>query len=278
MTPTIVARAELVPLLIEQWEVLEGLLADAPVQAWAVPTALPGWTVQDIAAHIIGTESLLAGQPTPDVDAEVIAAEHVRNPIGELNERWIESMRGDSPTQMLARWREIIPQRVASLNAMSQEDFDAEALTPVGPDTYGRFMRVRLFDCWFHELDLRDALALPDFEGGPRAEMAYQEIAGAIPLLVGKRAAAPDGARVRLAFTGDLERTVEVAVDGRAAIVSELDREPDVTVRLPWGLFTRLAGGRTRAEEHLGLIHIEGVDEAGRELGERLVRNLRFTI
>lgn len=277
MAHTIVPKAEIVPLLVEQWRVLEGLLADASAQDWARPTPLPGWSVQDVAAHIIGTESMLAGRPTPDAPVEVTEAAHVHNPIGSLNERWVESMRGDSPMQMLARWVEIMAVREAALGEMTQEQFDADAITPVGPETYGRFMRTRTFDCWYHELDLRDALAVPGFEGGPRAEAAFHEISLAIPLLVGKRAGAPDGARVRIELTGDLEHTVDVAVDGRAAIVPALDREPDVTLRLPWGLFARLAGGRVRAAEDLAGIEIVAADQDGRELGERLARSLRFT-
>lgn len=277
MSHTIVPKDDVVPALIEQWRVIEGLLADAPASDWGRATCLPGWTVQDIAAHIIGTELILAGHQTPDAPESVTSADHVLNPIGALNERWIESMRADTPEQMLARWSEVLSARAATLAENTQEEFDAEAMTPVGQETFGRFVRVRAFDCWYHELDLRDALDAPGFEGGPRAELAFQEISGAIPLLVGKRAAAPDGARVRIELTGDLERTVNVAVDGRAAIVPELDREPDVTVRLPWGLFARLAGGRTQAQDHLADIEIEAASAAGQELGERLARNLRFT-
>lgn len=277
MSHTIVPKDDVVPALIEQWDVIEELLAGVPEQDWGRATCLPGWTVQDIAAHMIGTESMLAGRRTPEAPESVTSAAHVLNDFGALNERWVESMRADTPAQMLDRWAEIMGVRAAMLAANTQEDFDADAVTAVGPETYGRFIRVRTFDCWYHELDLRDALEVPGFEGGPRAELAYQEISGAIPFLVGKRAGAPEGARVRLELTGDLERTVNVAVDGRAAIVAELDREPDVAVRLPWGLFARLAGGRALAQDHLGRIDIAAADAAGRELGERLLRNLRFT-
>ena len=33
--------------------------------------------------------------------------------------------------------------------------------TPAGPDSYGRFMRVRDFDCWMHQHDIRDAVGPP---------------------------------------------------------------------------------------------------------------------
>ncbi len=45
-------------------------------------------------AHLIGTESILAGEDTPHVDIDVHALGHVHNEIGALNERWVESLRG----------------------------------------------------------------------------------------------------------------------------------------------------------------------------------------
>ena len=39
---------------------------------------------------------------------------------------------------------------------MTQADFDAPSWTPAGRDeTYGRFMRIRHYDCFMHEHDIR---------------------------------------------------------------------------------------------------------------------------
>ena len=42
---------------------------------------------------------------------------------------------------------------------MSDEEWNAVTMTPTGPDSYGRFMRIRVFDCWMHEEDIRDGVA-----------------------------------------------------------------------------------------------------------------------
>jgi len=145
-------------------------------------------------------------------------------------------------------------------------------------------MRIRVFDCWMHELDIRDAAGRPGDEGGPRAELAFTEITGAIPFLVGKKAAAPDGARVRLVLTGPLARTIDVQVDGRAAMVPRLDRSPDVTVTMPSGLFVRLCGGRVAVADRGADISVEAAPEApigeceAADLGERIPGALAFTI
>lgn len=261
-------------LLFEQFAVIDDLLADLDTDSWFTPSTLPGWTVKDIVAHLIGTESLLAGEQTPHVDIDVHALGHVHNEIGALNERWVESLRGTPGADVLDRYRRIVARRRDQLATMTQEWFDAPAQTPVGPATYGRFMRIRVFDCWMHELDIRDALGLPGDEGGARAELAITEVLGSLAYVVGKLGKAPDGARISFELTGPLARTLHVEVHGRAALVPESSGETTSTIALDSGLFVRLAGGRVRAFDHLDEITLGGDTTVGR----RLVDNLAFTI
>ena len=77
-------------------------------------------------------------------------------------------------------------------------------------------MRVRIFDCWMHEQDIRDAIdrvpATPTSRAGRR--LALDEMAASMGFVVGKLGGAPDGSRVRLELTGPLSRTINVAVEG----------------------------------------------------------------
>lgn len=270
------------PLLVEQFAVLDELLSTVSESEWELPTALPGWTIKDITAHLIGTESMLAGIAAPSVDLDVRALPYVRNDIAAFNELWVESMRPAPGSEVLSRYREIVARRTDELNAMSQENFDEQSDTPVGPAPYGRFMRIRVFDCWLHELDIRDALRAggrdePErspSEGGPRAELGTAEVFGAVPFVVGKRGRAPDGARITLDLSGALARTVHIEVDGRAAVVPTLSGPATTTIAMDSGLFVRLAGGRLRAEDRIGEITLGGDTEVGR----RIVDNLAFTI
>ncbi|PXY27713.1 maleylpyruvate isomerase family mycothiol-dependent enzyme [Prauserella muralis] len=260
--------------LAAQWESLDALLASLPEAAWNEPSRLPGWSVRDIVAHVIGTEASLLGEQPPEPGVDVTELPHVRNEIAAFNERWVLSMRDWSPQRMLARFRDVVARRRAALETMTQDDFDAPSWTPVGQRTYGRFMRIRLFDTWLHEQDIRDVACLPGHEAGPCVEQAFDEFAESLGFVIGKRAAAPDGSRVTLELTGPLRRTVHVAVDGRASVVPELPGPATATLRLSSGLFARLAGGRVTAEESLSAVDIQG-DTA---LGERIVRHLAFTI
>ncbi|WP_072688245.1 maleylpyruvate isomerase family mycothiol-dependent enzyme [Rhodococcus marinonascens] len=267
-------REPILGALFEGWDALEQVLSPLPGDAWFTPTALPGWTIHDVVAHIIGDESLLAGIPAPHTSIDVRSLGHVRNEIGAFNEQWVEGLRGCAGSEMLEKFRAITTRRRAELAEMTDEMFAAETTTPVGPAPYLRFMRIRAFDCWMHELDIRDALGLPGDEGDHRADTAFMEISGAIAFLVGKRGKAPDGSRITLELTGPLARNIHITVDGRAAVVDALPSEATTTVTLDSRLFTRLAGGRTTAAEHRDEIGLSGDADAGK----RIVDNLAFTI
>ena len=111
---------------------------------------------------------MLQGVATPDADIDVSTLKHVRNDIGVMNERWVRKLRGVSATDVLDRFRATTAQRREALTAMSDAEWNQITATPAGPDTYGRFMRVRDFDCWMHEHDIREALVAPAVGRRPR--------------------------------------------------------------------------------------------------------------
>jgi uncharacterized protein (TIGR03083 family) len=271
---TTVPKERAVAALDDIWARLDALLAGLHDDDWKRPTTLPGWNVQAIAAHIIGTESMLLGKPAPDLTVLEATHPHVRNDIGKFNEAWVESLAAEPPADVLARFRDDVTQRQQMLAAMSDEEWDKVGFTPAGPDTYGRFMRIRVFDQWMHELDIRDSLGEPGGEGGPAAELALEEMAAAMGYVVGKKAGAPPGSRVRMELTGPAARTVNVEVGERAAVVDELSGPPTLTVTMPAGVFARLGGGRADPDTLRDQVTIEG--DTG--LGQRLIDNMAYTI
>jgi uncharacterized protein (TIGR03083 family) len=204
----------------------------------------------------------------------VRALPHVRNDIGAANELWVQGLRTESPERMLERFRDITATRRTVLEAMTQEDFDAPSWTPAGRGTYGRFMRIRLFDCWMHEQDIRETVGVAGHEDGPCAELSLTEITGALGYVIGKKAGAPEGAGVTIELTGPIRGTWHVAVAGRASVVDELPGPATTTLRLSSTLFTRIAGGRGPVADRLPDVAIEG----DTDLGTRIVHALPFTI
>lgn len=275
---TLLDRDDVLDGLFASWDDIDRLMTDVPDVAWRTPTALPGWCVHDVVAHVIGTEEMLLGTATPETDVDVSTLEHVRNPIGAMNECWVRHLDGETGADMLDRFRSVMRRRRDMLTAMSDEDWNAPSATPAGPDTYGRFMRIRIFDCWMHEHDIRDALSRPATDAdlvGPASRLALDEMASSMAFVVGKLGKAPEGARVAIELTGPLQRTISVAVDGRARLVDDFGgAEPTTTITVDGLQFTRLCGGRpmtTARPQDIGY----GGDE---EVGRRIVANLNYVI
>ncbi len=272
--PTHVDRDRAVGLLRREFDAITELISSLDQGQWPMPTCLPGWTVHDVLGHMVGTELMLSGVRAPTVD--VAHLDHVKNPIAEANEVWVESMRGRSGPDLVHRWREISSGRLAALEAMSQDEFDAPSWTPVGSDeTYGRFMRIRHFDCFMHEHDIRFALGLPARTDGDHQAWCLEEVATGLGYIVGRRAGMPDGARVAIRLTGEPACTYFIQVDGRASVVDELDGPATVGIELPVARFLRLTGGRDDgASGPGGSVLLTG----DRDLAARLAQRLAFTI
>ncbi len=274
---TLLDKTEILAGLFGSWDAIDRLLTDVPDERWLAATSLPGWCVRDVVAHVIGTESMLSGAATPEADVDVSTLDHVRNPIGAMNECWVRHLERDTPAAVLERFRTVTADRRNALTAMSDEDWNAVTATPAGPDSYGRFMRVRTFDCWMHEQDLREALSRPPSDRElqtPAARLAVDEMVTSMGFVVGKLGKAPEGARVAIELSGPLERAIRVTVDGRAALVETFDAAPTTTIRLDGLQFTRLAGGRPMMAHRPMEVEFEGDDEVGR----RIVDNLAYVI
>jgi uncharacterized protein (TIGR03083 family) len=272
--PTIVAKDLVVPLLRREFDAVIELGRGLDEDAWDTPTCLPGWTVKDQLSHLVGTESMLDGQQAPEVDVSHL--EHVRNDIGRFNELWVESLRSEPGTRVLDRFEQVTARRLRTLESMSQEDFDAPSFTPVGKDeTYGRFMRIRLYDCYLHEHDMRDALGLADRQDPEQLALVVDEIAAGLGYVVARKARMPAGSGVRIRLTGAVERDLDCEVDARAELVDRLRQDPDVHLRLPVMLFLRLTGGRTDPGPHLGReVELGGDEQLARRLGENLAHTI----
>jgi uncharacterized protein (TIGR03083 family) len=271
-------KADVLSGLFAVWDSIDALLDGLPETSWQAATPLPGWDVKAVVSHIIGTESFLAGIAAPQPDIDVSALDHVRNDIGVLNECWVRHLSGESGAGVLERFRAVTNDRRSALAGMSDEEWNAVMPTPVGPESYGRFMRVRAFDCWMHEQDMREALSRPSTDDeldGTVSQLALDEIEATMGYVVGKRSKAPDGSRILIELTGPLTRTVRVNVDGRAQAVADFGgQEPTAAIRLDGLQFTRLSGGRPMSAARAQDIELGGDQSVAAQVAD----NLNFVI
>ena len=275
-TRTVLDRADVLLGLFHCWESIDDLLSGLTDEQWQAATVLPGWRVKDVVAHLIGTESMLLGIKSPDADADLFTLPHVHNQIGALNERWIRHFERRSGRELLERFRVVTDDRRRQLTETTNEEWLSITSTPAGPDTYARFMRIRTFDCWIHEQDIREAVsvwATDEVFDADAARLVLDEITASMGYIVGKLGGAPDGSRIEFELTGPLQRSIRVSVEGRGRVVKAFKGGGATsTIRLDGLLFTRLVGGRASAEEHAGEIELGG-DTA---VAHRIVDRLKF--
>ncbi|WP_428341855.1 maleylpyruvate isomerase family mycothiol-dependent enzyme [Mycobacterium sp.] len=272
---TILDKSDVLSGLFGTWDSIETLLSGLSEQQWQTPTPLPGWCVHNVVAHMIGTESSLQGLNPPAADIDLTTLDHVRNEVGAINEAWVRHLSSESGDALLQRFRSITADRCDVLSAMSVEEWNTPTPSPVGLESFGRFMRVRLFDCWMHEQDIRDGVGSPSCDvelAGSAARISLDEIAATMGYVVGKLGKASEGSRVAIELTGPLARTIRVAVDGRAQVVDDFGGlEPTTSICLDGLLFARLAGGRANDASRVEL-------SGDTEVGARIVDRLNFVI
>jgi uncharacterized protein (TIGR03083 family) len=260
------SRPETVENLERCWASTGAVAAGLTADQWAAPSLCPGWSAQGAFAHVVSIEEVLCGwwpdgptDPPPFVRIPEIHAELSTMP----------------PDDLLGRFHDTVDRREAELETLDDAAFSTPCMTPVGPATYGRFMALRVFDCWVHERDIRVPLEIPGDDSGPEAEMALDEVRGSLGYIVGKKIGLADGMGIAFELTGPVPERLLVRVDGRAAVVDALE-DPDVTVTTDSLTFMLLACGRIDPDAAIADDRISWTGDDA--LGERAARNLRFTM
>ncbi len=265
---------ELVDVLEEVWRSIDELGATLTEDEWKTPTELPGWTVQDNLVHLSAIEAMSLGRPWRDVP-DAPAADHVKNDFGRHNENMVHSRRGWSGADALAEFRALTHERIEGLRALDAAGFGADSWTPQGPGTVRTLLPFRIFDSYAHEQDMRRALGRPGDTGSRAARHTLDTMATAMPFVVGKKAAAPDGSTVVFSLTEPLARTVAIeVVDGRARPMDAAPAEPTVRITMGTETFERVGCGRVDPATALagGAVTFDG-DEA---VGRRVVAEMNY--
>jgi len=250
---------------------IDDLCSSLTDEEWDRPTECPGWSVKDNLSHIIGTESAaFLGRPAPDHVAP--EAPWVRNPPGQANEVQVDYRRSRTPAEVLSEYREVVGERTKQLDALTEDDLNAESWTPIGQGTVRDFLAIRVMDVWVHEQDMRRAVGKPGGYGNEVAAHAFARHASAMPFIVGKKVAPPEGTTIVFDVEGFAPLAVEMKAP-RAGVVPVPD-DPTVTLHMDHETFTRLACGRGDPSDVAQNVKIEG-DEA---LGQQVAASMNFMI
>lgn len=257
--------------LKETWESLADVCSQLSSTEWALPTECPGWDVKDQLSHLIGIELAIMGQDPPAWDGSL--GDHVKNDFAASNEPFIAVRRTRPGPEVRAEFVEVTRTRLAQEAGRSKEEWAAIGWSPAGQRPHAVFMEIRVFDSWVHEQDARRALDRPGGSGTLASAMALTRVQEAMPFVVGKKAACPDGTAVRFEVDGlgDDARAFTIAVDaGRARPVDDTV-DPTATLSLSSLDFVRVSCGRITASQLVAELAARSFDGAPAAPGDGIV-------
>lgn len=241
---------------------------------WNGRTPCPNWSVRDIVSHIIGMECEQLGDPRP-IHTLPRDLYHVQNDFARYMEMQVDVRRHHTAPEMTSELEYTIIRRARQLR---NETRDPETMTraPLGAEqTLELALRMRAFDVWVHEQDLRTTLGKPGNLDSPGATIVRDTLLAALPKVVAKDAGAPPNSAVVLDVHGPVEflRTVRVDAEGRGSVDGAPSLGPAVTLAMDWETYVRLACGRVRASTVADGIKAEG----DQELAAAILQNFAVT-
>jgi uncharacterized protein (TIGR03083 family) len=261
----------IIDMLDDCFHALGDLGAGLSEAEWETPTDLPGWSVKDNLSHLIGIERMMQGLPATEHRSG--ERDYIRNPIGANNENEVDARRGTPGAEVLKEWNDLVVVRLATLRSADDAYFEQPAMTPTGPGTLADFLHIRVLDCWLHEQDMRRATGRPGNLSGPSAEHTVERLIRTLPIVIGKRAATPEGAAVAIDIDGGVPRHLVYEVrEGRAAKVDTPTNPPVATIALDTEAFVVLATGRRTAGTVTAQVSGDG------ELAGRILDQLNMMI
>jgi uncharacterized protein (TIGR03083 family) len=212
----------------------------------ARPTVCPGWTVVDIAAHLLGDDlSRLArgrdghGRPVPGPGEDLPRFLH------RINDEWVLAAQRLSPP-LLAALLDWTGQQIARF--WHEQDLDrlGEPVSWAGPGPAPVWLdAARDFsEYWLHRQQIRDALGLPDDSPHDVRHLVFDTLIRGLPYaLAGHSATAGTALVVTLTGPGGGDWTALSTADGWRLTVGAADPQPAARVVLAgdtaWRLWTR---------------------------------------
>ena len=267
--------ADLITIWAQEMTAVADLCQGLTDDQWAAQTPCPGWSVADVAAHLIDIENLIGGMPRPDHQPDWSALPHAAGPVGQLTEVGVDARRGSPRETVIDELREAIAHRRAQLDALPA---DATVMGPMGkPMPLEQLLRMRTFDAWVHEQDIRTAIGDDGGWNSDAAGIAFVQIIDALPYIWARKAKAPVGSTLAVTVIGaGFEHDVFATVteDGKGV---RIDPRPavDVQLSLTWAALVQLACGRVAAGDPSLVGRVElGGDPA---LGTALLQGMSIT-
>ncbi len=227
------------------------LLSGLSEEEWSRPTVCAGWSVKDVALHLLGDDigklsrgrdafsgAAFVARGDRDFEAELLAF------INEANERWVQATRRISPHLLcdLLRFTGEETQRFwESLDLFAVGD----PVSWAGPDPAPVWLDVarEYTEGWLHQQQIRDAVEKPGLKERRFFAPVLDTFVRALPHTF-RDVDAAEGAQVKLVISGDAGgEWYLVRGDAKWTLYRQTNAEPAATVVIDretaWRLFTK---------------------------------------
>ena len=233
-------------------QLLEGL---SP-KDWQAATICPGWSVKDIAAHLVGDDLSIVARWRDDYAGGSFSLDSWDEVVAEINRRneaWVDAMRRLSPAIIvdLLRWT-----AAPTLQAFRDRDPNAMGgpVSWAGPDRAPGWLHVarEYTERWHHQQQIREAVGRPLLDEPAFLRPVLATFARSLPRAY-RDTAAPGGTQIGVDFSGPAgSRWAVVRQDDRWTLLEGPADDPVAVIRVgqdaAWRLFTRGLARNTAAK------------------------------
>ncbi len=242
--PSPIIISDLFPELLNH---LIALLASLTPEEWELPTVAEGWTVRDVALHLLGGDvGILSRQrdgyapPGPPIESwdELVAF------INHLNDTWLQGARRISPRLLVDLLRftgEQVSDHFRSLDPHAL----GGAVSWAGPDPAPVWLDLarEYTERWHHQQHIRAAVGKPGLTGPRYLAPVLDTFVRALPHTF-RDVPAGDGTLVALTIAGDAGgRWFLLREEGKwtlyLGVAQPLDAETILPQETAWRLFTK---------------------------------------
>jgi uncharacterized protein (TIGR03083 family) len=214
---------------------------------WQAATICPGWSVKDIAAHLVGDDLSILARWRDDYAGGSFSLDSWDEVVAEINRRngaWVDAMRRLSPALVvdLLRWT-----AAPTLEAFRDRDPNATG-SPVswaGPNPAPGWLHVarEYTERWHHQQQIREAAGRPLLDDPAFLEPVLATFARSLPRAY-RDSPAPTGTQIGVDFSGPAgSRWAVVRQDDRWSLLEGPADDPVAVIRIgqdaAWRLFTR---------------------------------------
>jgi uncharacterized protein (TIGR03083 family) len=262
-----VGRVEVVHVLPEERLYLLEFLRRLSAEQWNLPTVCPGWSVGDIARHLLG-DDLGRLSRVRDGFRDVRQAEPGEDLVAlvnRLNEQWVTALRRLS-SRVVCDLLEVTGEWTQAHFAALDLEAIGSPVSWVGPDPAPVWLDVarEYTERWHHQQQMRDAVGAPELVSRRIFAPVLATFVFAMPWTY-RSMAADEGATVTLQIRGESGGEWTIQREGNAwRLYTGAPDRPTAQVALDqsiaWRLYTK-GITRSEAERHA---RIDGDDHLAR--------------